>query len=334
VKHHRQRKEVSMIAQCIHLPANTPQGGAASVYEVRPDGACRFPTARTIRPLSGPVVHEFLDGTQLVVLRPDEQALWDRFLASAPNGHLLQSWAWGELKRAFGWTPLRIVLWDAAAEEILAGAQVLLRPLPVPGLSMAYLPKGPVLDWDDSACTEVFFAGLHAYLRSWRVAFLRLEPDLPKKVSPSALEQGETPAAPGRPEGEAAPLGGLYSAAQGQAVARQLGNIGFQPVQDHVQQLRTIMVDLTPDEETIALRQHKTRRYNANLAARKGVTVRQAHSLSDLERWYALFETTRLRDGFESRTLAYFRQVWDLFRPNGQAQLFLAEHDGKLLAGA
>jgi lipid II:glycine glycyltransferase (peptidoglycan interpeptide bridge formation enzyme) len=282
----------------------------------------------------GNVVHEFLDGTQLIVLRPNERAHWDRYITSAPNGHLLQSWAWGELKRAFGWTPLRIALWDLAGEQILAGAQALLRPLPALGLSMAYIPKGPVLDWNDTACAEGFFAGLHAYLRSQRVAFLRLEPDLPKIIYPSALEYAEMPPALCCLEDEEVPLGGLYSAAQGQAVTRQLCNIGFQPVQDHIQQLRTIMVDLSADEETIARRQHKTRRYNANLAARKGVTIRQARSLSDLERWYALFETTRTRDGFESRTFDYFRQVWQLFRPAGQAELLLAEHDGKLLAGA
>ncbi len=323
-----------MITHRIQTSANTPQSRSTSVYEVRPDEDSRFPTTRTIRPLLGNVVHEFLDGTQLVVLRPDEQARWDHFIASAPNGHLLQCWAWGELKRAFGWTPLRVALWDAAAEQIVAGAQVLLRPLPALGLSMAYIPKGPVVNWADPASAEIFFAGLHAYLRSQRVAFLRLEPEVAKRVYPSALEHGETPPAPCCPEGEDALPGGLYSAAQGQAVVQQLRNIGFRPVPDHVQQLRTIIVDLTPDEETITLRQHKTRRYNANLAARKGVTIRQARSLTDLERWYALFETTRARDGFESRTFAYFRQVWQLFRPHGQAELFLAEQEGKLLAGA
>ncbi len=29
-----------------------------------------------------------------------EPAVWDRFVASDPRGHLLQTWAWGELKRA------------------------------------------------------------------------------------------------------------------------------------------------------------------------------------------------------------------------------------------
>ncbi len=283
----------------------------------------------------GTIVQEFRDGTQLTLLRPNEQARWDGFVANTRSGHLLQCWAWGELKRAFGWTPLRLVLWDPASEQMLSGAQVLLRSLPMLRYSMAYIPKGPVLDWDDSAGSEFFFAGLHAFLRRQRAAFLRIEPDLPKKVSPVYPESGKrTAPAPDPLTDVETPLGGVYSAAQGNAVARQLSNIGFQPVPDHIQQLRTIVVDLTPDEETISLRQHKTRRYNANLAARKGVTIRQATSLSDLERWYALFETTRARDGFESRTFAYFKQAWELLRAAGQAQLFLAEYEGKLLAGA
>lgn len=283
----------------------------------------------------GNIVQDFLDGTQLIILRPDERTLWDRFVTSAPNGHLLQCWAWGELKRAFGWTPVRAALWEPSSQEVLAGAQVLLRPLPLIGYSMAYIPKGPVLNWSDAACCELFFAGLHFFLRRQRVAFLRIEPDLPENVFPVSAAHGEALThSPSHLDHADTLLGGIYSAALGNAVARRLGNIGFQHVQDHIQQLRTIVIDLIPDEATITLRQHKTRRYNAQLAARKGVTVRPASSLSDLERWYALFEITRARDGFASRSFAYFRQLWELLRPAGQAQLFLAEHEGKLLAGA
>ncbi len=248
----------------------------------------------------GTSVRTFLDATRLIVLGPDDQAHWDHFIANAPNGHLLQCWAWGELKRAFGWLPLRIALWEPASRQILAGAQVLLRPLPVIGSSLAYIPKGPVIDWSDAALVELFLAGLHSFLRSQRAAVLRVEPDVPK---------------------------------QDDDLAHRLSNIGFRPVEDHIQQLRTIIVDLTPDEETIRQRQKPKWRYNTNLAARKGVTVRPASNLNDLQRWYDLFETTRERDGFESRSFAYFRQLWDLLRPAGQAQLFLAEHERTLLAG-
>lgn len=273
----------------------------------------------------GHVVHLFLDGSLMTVLYQQEQEHWDTFVNQAPNGHLLQGWAWGELKRAFGWEPLRVALWDADACRLVAGAQVLLRPIPLTGALFAYLPKGPVLDWNDAATCELFFAGLHAYLRSRRVALLRLEPDVARQVGERG---GDMPA-----DDSAAPFGGVYSAAQGQMVARRLTNLGFRPTLDTIQQRRTIAVDLTVDEQTLIARQKPKWRYNTRLAERKGVTIRPAHSLEDLRRWYALVETTRRRDGFEGRSFTYYRLVWEMLGAAHQAQLFLAEHDQQALAG-
>ena len=35
-------------------------------------------------------------------------AAWDEFAGSHPQGHLLQSWAWGDFKGHFGWRPFRV----------------------------------------------------------------------------------------------------------------------------------------------------------------------------------------------------------------------------------
>ncbi len=287
--------------------------------------------AQRTTPLApGRVVHLFLDGCLMTILGQREQEQWDAFVDQAPNGHVLQCWAWGELKRAFGWKPLRIALWDADACRLVAGAQVLLRPIPLTGALFAYLPKGPVLDWADTATCELFFAGLHAYLRSRRVALLRVEPDVARQIG----EHGEsTPAPSTSAPDDAAPFGGLSSAAQGQAVARQLTNLGFRPTRDTIQQRRTIAVDLSADEPTLAARQKPKWRYNTRLAERKGVTIRPAQTLDDLRRWYALVETTRQRDGFEGRTFAYYRRAWEMLGAARQAQMFLAEHEQQALAG-
>ena len=56
---------------------------------------------------------------------PAERTRWNHFVCEHPWGHLLQSWEWGELKAKSGWHPLRLALWDAEQNEILAAAQVL-----------------------------------------------------------------------------------------------------------------------------------------------------------------------------------------------------------------
>jgi len=74
------------------------------------------------------------------------------------GGHVLQSWAWGELKGRFGWRVERLGL-DSAS------AQVLYRPLPGGLGSIAYVPKGPLLDWDDGQAIRDWVAAIRPLVR-------------------------------------------------------------------------------------------------------------------------------------------------------------------------
>lgn len=273
---------------------------------------------------------------QLRVLEAGDQALWERFVAASPTGHLLQCWAWGELKRVCGWSPLRFALWDAAGDRLLAGAQVLLHPIPFTGAALAYIPKGPLLDWADGPLCQSFFTALHACLRSRGVAFLRIEPDLPERIGPAFSRPREpfVPSSSVVPPPQASFFGGRYSAAQGSAVARDLLALGFRRTPDRLQPARTIAIDLTPDEQAIRHQQKPKWRYNTGLAARKGITIRPAQGLEEVQRWYDLLAITRQRDRFAGHSFAYYHSAWTLLSATDQAQLFLAEQAGHLLAGA
>jgi lipid II:glycine glycyltransferase (peptidoglycan interpeptide bridge formation enzyme) len=113
------------------------------------------------------------------------------------------------------------------------------------------------------------------------------------------------------------------------AVLRELGFRQVQPVQP----LRTIVLDIQPDEETLLGQMKEKWRYNLRLAARKGVQVRAAQSLEELDSWYSLLDTTGVRDAFGIHTRDYYRKVWEIFVPRGQARLFLAYAQEELLAG-
>jgi len=119
---------------------------------------------------------------------------WDRFVAANPWGHPLQLWGWGEAKRANNWTPHRLALMDG--DTIIAGAQVLLWPIPRLGKKVAYSPRGPVVD-------PAVSRGLLGEMTEWAdrhdALYLRIEPswieaDLPGdwKCSPHAIQLRET----------------------------------------------------------------------------------------------------------------------------------------------
>ncbi len=93
---------------------------------------------------------------------------WNQFLARHPDAHLLQTGEWGELKRGFGWEPLRIVNGDV-------GVQILFRKLPL-GFTLGYIPKAmmsaPLLEIGHPVWNEI-----DSVCKQKRAIFLKLEPD-------------------------------------------------------------------------------------------------------------------------------------------------------------
>lgn len=242
--------------------------------------------------------------TMLKPVPTTEREQWDRFVNEHPHGHLLQSWAWGELKETAGWSPLRLALWNG--DRIVAAAQILRRGAPRLPLRLghlAYIPKGPVLDWSQLTLCEAFFSRLIPYLRAQGAIALRME-----------FEQED--------DSDAAKL----------VLARLQPLVSVQSVPP-VQPLRTIVLDTEPEEQQLLAQMKEKWRYNVRLAGRKGVTVRVAQSVADVQAWYTILRTTSERDKFGIHALAYYEHAWRLFANNGQAQLLLAEHEGQLLAG-
>lgn len=220
--------------------------------------------------------------------------------------HLLQSDAWGELKSRFDWTAQRIVSGHT-------GALVLFRRLPL-GLTVAYIPRGPDVNWLDTASCESLLMAVHSEAKKRRAVFLKVEPDV-WRVEP--LQTMAPPASVDLPEEQAG------------AAARFLEANGFHPA-DTIQPRSSIVVDISPDEATILAAMKQKTRYNIRLAEKKGVTVRLGNR-ADVSIFYNLALTTAGRDGFAVHSLAYYQAAYDLFAPD-RCALLLAEYQGAPLA--
>ena len=229
--------------------------------------------------------------------RPGEQARWDALVAAAPQGHLLQSWGWGELKARFGWHVQRLAVEGACA-------QILYRRLPAGLGSIAYVPKGPLLDWTDADAAPRLLQAIRPLARAQRAICLKIEPNVAEDPRGA---QGSLP------------------------LLETLAALGFRPSAQTVQPRRTLLIDLDDEPETLLARMKQKTRYNVRLAARRGVQVRPGGE-ADLPAFYRLMQHTAERDDFGIHTQAYYEAAHHLLVEPGLGQLLLAEHAGTLLA--
>lgn len=104
----------------------------------------------------------------------------------------------------------------------------------------------------------------------------------------------------------------------------QLARIGLTQSPQTIQPVRTIRIDLQGDEEDILMRMKSKTRYNIRLAARKGVDVR---SWSDVQSFSEMMDETADRAEFGAHSRSYYRKAYELFNPNGECELLVAEFE-------
>lgn len=97
---------------------------------------------------------------------------WDDYVLDN-GGHPLQLWGWGEVKSAHGWQADRLFAYDD--DTVIGAVQLLIRRLPLPLKSIAYVPRGPVVDSEHS---ESVLEALAEYVkRVHKSVAIMVEPD-------------------------------------------------------------------------------------------------------------------------------------------------------------
>lgn len=213
---------------------------------------------------------------------------WDAFVLQQPHAHFLQLSAWGEQKTAYGWSADRVALFEG--ESIIAGAQLLFRPLPLRLGTMAYLPYGGYVT--DVSLWPALLDAVHKLAKQHGAAFLKWEPGFFFDHDPARWN--------------------------------------FQQSPQRVQPPRTVLIDITDSDEAIQVRMNQGTRRNIRKAYKNEVRYFQA-TPEDLPKFTELMLVTGERNEFGVHEPGYFELMYRLFVPD-HAALFLAEHEGDLLA--
>ena len=120
----------------------------------------------------------------------DNQETWNTALGNLGSGHLLQSWQWGELKSQYGWEPLRI-LWHDGTQTPIAAAQLLFRTS-AGSLTIAYCPRGPILDWENPDLYRPVLSDLADHASQHGAIFIKMDPEISIDNDPELLGENIT----------------------------------------------------------------------------------------------------------------------------------------------
>jgi lipid II:glycine glycyltransferase (peptidoglycan interpeptide bridge formation enzyme) len=119
---------------------------------------------------------------------------WDNYVLEH-GCHPLQLWGWGDVKAAHGWKAYRLYLRDGD-EMIIGAVQLLIRKLPWPLRSLAYVPRGPVVDEDNRG--ELLLALAKYVKRVHHSVAVTIEPDSEEYVVPEGWNQSKNHILPPR----------------------------------------------------------------------------------------------------------------------------------------
>lgn len=97
----------------------------------------------------------------------------DEFIQKSPYCSLLQSSKWACIKD--NWN--HEIVGVKKDDELVASALVLIKPLPL-HMSMMYIPRGPVMDFNDVELIRFFFDNLKQWAKKYHTLFIKLDPNI------------------------------------------------------------------------------------------------------------------------------------------------------------
>ncbi len=257
------------------------------------------------------------------------------FITQRGHASFLQLPAWGEVKPE--WDSECVGFFDE--EEMVGVGLILYRQLPKLRRWLAYLPEGPVLDWERPDITDHLNA-LIAHAKRRKAFAVRIGPAVVHRrwlagtVKEAIADPTITALSQAVPD-ETTRIGTRWLRTLEHDGWRLQGEgPGFAAGQPKFNyQLRLADESGPFSDETLLKNMNQLWRRNIKKADKMGVTV-TAGTRADLARFHEIYLETAQRDHFTGRGLDYFERMWDALNTEepDRMRVYLAEHEGDLVA--
>ncbi|RIM06102.1 N-acetyltransferase [Staphylococcus equorum] len=225
----------------------------------------------------------------------------DAFVKSHPQGDLLQLTKWAETKTLTGWYSKRIAVGEEG--EVKGVAQLLFKKVPKLPYTLCYISRGFVTDYSNKLALEKLLEYAMQIAKEEKAYAIKIDPDVEVDKGADALTN-----------------------------LRSLGfkHKGFKEglSKDYIQPRMTMITPIEKSDEELIQSFERRNRSKVRLALKRGTTVERSNR-EGLKTFANLMQITGERDGFLTRDISYFQNIYDAMNPDGDAELFLVKLEPK-----
>ncbi len=220
---------------------------------------------------------------------------WDKFVTSHPEANFLQSWDFYEFHKSRGNDVVRRIALDKDGKIIAAYAGVVEAAKRGRHLAVA---GGPILDWQNRTLVEQVFADLAEQGRREQCVFVRVRPQLEKSEHSMSL----------------------------------MHYLGLRRAPMYLSVEFAGVLDLDKDEDEIMKGMRQRLRRALRKGAKNNIQIEKSTDPADIKKFYEIQLQTAGRHNFVAFSEDFLEKQFAAFVPNGEAVLYIAKHDGEILA--
>ncbi|EHJ09015.1 lipid II:glycine glycyltransferase FemX [Staphylococcus simiae] len=223
----------------------------------------------------------------------------DAFVKSHPNGDLLQLSKWAETKQLTGWYSKRIAVGENG--EVKGVGQLLFKKVPKLPYTLCYISRGFVVDYNDKEALQALLDSAKEVAKAEKAYAIKIDPDVEVEHGTAALQNLKA-------------LGFKHK--------------GFKEglSKDYIQPRMTMITPIDKSDDELLESFERRNRSKVRLALKRGTTVERSDR-EGLKTFAELMKITGERDGFLTRDISYFENIYDALHEDGDAELFLVKLD-------
>lgn len=232
--------------------------------------------------------------TQYTVKKINNPTDWESFLDKQEYQIFVQSPGYAEFNQSTGDPSFFLGLYE---NNKLIGGSLVIHVHAKRG-DFYYLPYGPLLDYSQPKQLQSFTDELKALAKKNKINFIRVSP-----FQDNTAQANQT-----------------------------LKASGYKKAPMHMIAETTWILDLNPSTEDLLKNMRQNHRNLIRRAERDGVVVTLSDKVEDIHKLYDLLKETAQRHNFHPYPLDYLIKEFQAFQSKGQARMYLAHHEGDLLA--